>query len=78
MKKGQPAPFVTEEMLVETAATISALRGKEEGEEWLRFIRRGIEVAKEHPLTDEEAMELAVSELHAMRAERKQKAKTAR
>jgi hypothetical protein len=76
MKKPEVAPEVTEETLIEVANKIAARRGAEEGEKWLRFMRRGLEVAKRYPLTDEEAMELAVSELHAMRAERDERALT--
>ena len=78
MKKLQAAPVLTEETLREVADKIAARRGAEEGEKWLRFMRRGLEVAKRHPLTDEEAMELASSELRAMRAERAQKVATGR
>jgi len=74
MKKPEVTRALTEETLREVANKIAARRGAEEGEKWLRFMRRGLEVAKRYPLTDEDAMELAVSELHAVRAERRQEA----
>jgi len=73
MKKPEIAPVLTEETLIEVANRIAARRGAEEGEKWLHFMRRGLEVAARHPLSDEEAMELANSELRAMRGERARK-----
>lgn len=68
-------PLVTDEELVLTAEAYSARHGKEEGEKLLRFLRERRRISEKYPLTDDEAMELAVSELHAMRAERDQKVK---
>ncbi len=42
------------------------------GGKLLGFLRERQRVSEKHPLTDEEAMELANSELHAMRADRAQ------
>jgi len=78
MKKPEVTPVLTEETLLEVANKIAARRGAEEGEKWLRFMRRGLEVAKRYPLTDDEAMELANSELRTMRAERARKVATSR
>ena len=75
LAEGQPMtePAVTDEDLVRAAEIIAARRGQAEADAFLQFWRRGLEVAKQYPLTDEEAMELANSELRAMRAERAQK-----
>ena len=64
--------------LVEAAEKIAARKGREEADAFLRFWRHRREVCEKYPLTDEEAMELAVSELHAMRAERDQRVKAGR
>ena len=71
-------PLVTDEELVKTAESWGARHGKEEGEKLLRSLRAQRRVSEKYPLTDEEAMEFAVSELHAMRAERDQKIKAHR
>ena len=71
-------PLVTDEELVRTAEAWGARHGKEEGEKLLRSLREQRRISEDNPLTDEEAMALAVSELHAMRAERDQKVKAHR
>ena len=64
--------------LVVIAEKIAANRGREQADAFLQFWRGRREVSEKYPLTDEEAMELAVSELRAMRAKREQTAKTGR
>jgi len=70
-------PVVTDAELVMTAEAYAARYGKEEGEKLLRSLRERRQVSEKDPLTDEEAMELAVFELHAMRAEHDQKIRPA-
>lgn len=64
--------------LIEIAEKIAAREGRAEADAFLSFWRQRRDAWEKHPLTDEEAMELAVSELHAMRAERHQKVKSSR
>jgi|GEM_PF-3858656 hypothetical protein len=64
--------------LIEVAEKIAARGGREEADAFLRFWRERRDAWEQNPLTDEEAMELAVSELHAMRAERDQNVKSGR
>jgi hypothetical protein len=71
-------PPKADEDLMEAAEKVAARRGREEADAFLRFWQHRREVCEDYPLTDEEAMELAVSELHAMRAERDQKVKASR
>ena len=67
-----------DEDLLEVAEKIAARRGRDDADAFLRFWRQRRDEWEKDPITDEEAMELAVSELHAMRAEQDQKVKSGR